>query len=267
MALSLALHGLAAMPLLLAGPSGGTPVEEPAIVVEMALAAPAPADTTGAADIPVPDPARPVDASDIPPPPRAVETPVELPSPDQPPPVDWRELAEKKIELPEPEDPPPLTAADLKPAAPPKPTPPVLPRPAQARPKPPASPAPAHAAQKPAVAQAESASNAGTAQITQGAAAQPPSPVWADKANFRVRPQPVYPPRAVELGQQGEAVFHVRLERDGSIAEIVLKRSSGHELLDRAAIAAVRIAQFQPEMRNGQPVAAWVQFPVRFHLR
>ena len=86
-ALSFALHGLAAVPLLLAGTSGSTPVDEPAFLVEVAVAAPAPTDATGPADpqpsessveLPVPDQPRPVDATDITPPsPNIVETKVE----------------------------------------------------------------------------------------------------------------------------------------------------------------------------------------------
>ena len=62
-------------------------------------------------------------------------------------------------------------------------------------------------------------------------------------------------------------MVRVRLEPDGSAAEILLWRSSGHELLDRAALAAVRGWQFLPAMRDGRAVAAWVEIPVRFHLR
>ncbi len=62
-------------------------------------------------------------------------------------------------------------------------------------------------------------------------------------------------------------MFRVRLQPDGSVAEILIWRSSGHELLDKSALATVRGYQFLPEMRNGHAVAAWVEFPIRFHLR
>jgi protein TonB len=155
-----------------------------------------------------------------------------------------------------------------RPVEPPKPQPPA---PSQAQPKPkppaPANPAPTRPAQKPAVTQTESAPNTGTDRTTQVAAAALPAIVFSQQPRFRVaRPAP-YPPRAIELGQQGDVVFRVRLQPDGSVAEIVLWRSSGHELLDKSAQAAVRGYQFLPEMRNGHAVAAWVEFPIRFHLR
>ena len=204
-----------------------------------------------------------------------METKVDVPVSDQPPPVEMAEIADRKVELPAPEEPPPLATADLKPVAPPKrveppkPQPPVPPQP-QAKPKPaaPANPAPARPAQKPAVTQTESAPNTGTAQVTQTAAAQQPAIIWEHHPRFRSPPRPaVYPPRAIELGQQGEALVRVRLEPSGAAAEILLWRGTGHEMLDKAALAAVRGWQFLPAMREGRAVAAWVEIPVRFHLR
>lgn len=235
MALSFALHGLALVPLLLAGASGSAPSEEPALLVEISLAAPAP----------TPDPA------------------IDVPVADPPPPIDASEIAPTIVELPSPDEPPPLDIADLKPIDPPKPQP----KP-QAAPTPQAKPAPPRPAPKPAVTQTATAPDAGTAQITQTATAAPSAIVWEHHPRFRVPPRPaVYPPRAIELGHQGEALVRVRLQPDGSAAEIVLWRGSGFDLLDKAALAAVRGWQFMPAMRNGHAVAAWVEIPVRFHLR
>ena len=61
--------------------------------------------------------------------------------------------------------------------------------------------------------------------------------------------------------------MRVRLDPDGTAAEILLWRGTGFELLDRAALVAVRGWRFMPAMRDGRAVAAWVEIPVRFHLR
>jgi len=316
MALSFAFHGLAAVPLLLAGTSGSTPTDEPAFLVEVSLAAPAPSDMVDPADsrpgetgvdLPLPDEPRPVDATDltppspttvetevdvpvpdqpppvntadlVPPSSKAVEARIDVPVPDQPPPVDVAEIADRTIDLPAPNEPPPLVTTDLKPVTPPKPAEPPKPQPPQplsqakvpSKPKPPApaKPTPARPAQKPAMTQTESTPNAGTAQVTRTAAAQPPPIVWEHHPRFRTPPRPaVYPPRAIELGQQGEALVRVRLEPSGAAAEILLWRGTGYELLDKAALAAVRGWHFLPAMREGRAVAAWVEIPVRFRLR
>lgn len=245
MALSLALHGLALLPLLLAAMAGGSASDEPAIMVELSLAAPAPA-SHGTVDLPAPDEPPPFDAAELGP---------SEPTPPQ----------HTAIELPLPQEPPPPDTAEFKPAEPPKPEP-------KPGPKPATKPAQRSPTTKPsAVTQTELAPNVGADRTTQefaGFAASQSPIVWEGKPRFRLPPKsPVYPSRAIEHGQQGEALVRVRLEPDGSAAEIVLWRGSGFELLDRAALAAVRSWHFLPAMRGGRAVAAWVEIPVRFHLR
>ncbi len=86
------------------------------------------------------------------------------------------------------------------------------------------------------------------------------------EAQYRERVAPVYPPRAAALDQQGEAVVRVRVGPDGEQEEVLLWRSSGFALLDRAALTAVRHSRFEPFRHNGTAFAAWVEVPVRFTL-
>jgi protein TonB len=238
MALSLALHGLALLPLLFAGSSGSALSDEPAVLVEISLAAPAP-----------------------------TPAPIDVPLPDQPPPVEASELAPSTIDLPAPDVPPPVDSAELEPIEPPPPPPKPEPQPKpKAAPK--AQAKTTHSAPKPAVTQTAAPPATGSDQITRTAAASQSLIVWEHHPRFRTAPKPaVYPPRAIELGHQGEALVRVRLDPTGAAAEIVLWRGSGFELLDKAALAAVRGWQFLPAIRDGRAVAAWVEIPVRFHLR
>ena len=88
-----------------------------------------------------------------------------------------------------------------------------------------------------------------------------------NEARYRTPPTPPrYPKRARELNQQGEALLHIRLNPDGNAEEILVWRSSGHVLLDNAALAAARRWEFEPERRGGRAVIAWVKIPVRFSL-
>ena len=277
MALSLALHGLAIVPLVLAAASGGRPLDEAALFVEFSLAPPGPAVEADGTDAPAePSPSPPDTASEVTPESaqelEAAKQQVEttIPQPPPPEPESKPELEpEVAIDLPLPDEPPPVNFADLKPVEPPKATP--KPEPA----KPPAPPKPKVPVARPA-AKPVAATPAATAPTTNGSpgtqlsAAAPLSSaiVWEGKPRYRVPPRPpTYPGRAVELDQQGEALVRVRLDPDGTAAEIVLWRSSGFGLLDRAALAAVRGWHFLPAQRNGHPVAAWVEIPVRFHLR
>jgi periplasmic protein TonB len=286
MALSFALHGLAILPLfLLAGTLGSTTSEEPALFLEFSVAAPtvgAEAEPAGAAadatvpPLPQPEtPPEPEVASDSAvvepsPPPDAPIAPPAEPAAQPPEPESAPEVV---IDIPPPEAPPPPTAADLKPPEPPKAEQepkPAPPKPAPSKAAPPKAAQPRPAAKAATVARAAAAPDAGNAAVTQQASAAPTesSIVWEGKPRYRVPPKPaVYPPRAIELGQQGEVLVRVRLDPDGSAAEIRLWRSSGFNLLDRSALAAVHGWHFLPAMRGGRPVAAWVEIPVRFHLR
>lgn len=257
-ALSLALHGLAIVPLLLAGMSGSSANDDQpaALMVELSLAAPT-AGPAAEAD----QPEAPPDPQQQPEPPAPPVEQTEVTPPPEPEPPPPQEVAtaepEIKLDLPPPDDPPPPSAAELKPVAPPKPKPPA--------PKPAAAPRPMAQA---AVTKAPSP-DVGNASITQQQAAASSSlVVFEGKPRFRIPPTPaVYPPRSIELGQQGEVLVRVRLQPDGAAAEIVLWRSSNFPLLDRAALTAVRGWHFLPALRDGHPVAAWVEIPVRFHLR
>lgn len=256
MALSLALHGLALVPLMLAGMAGSSASDEPAFMVELSLAAP----TQG----PVSEPE--AEESAEPPQPPEPETPaasIEQAAASLPPPEPQPEIvleAEIRVELPPPQEVPAVQAAELKPADPPKPQPKPKPKPPAARP-----PAP-----RPNAASAWThapAPDTGNAGMTRQASASS-AIVFDGKPRYRLPPTPpAYPQRSIELNQQGEALVRVRLDPDGSVAEILLWRSSGFPLLDRAALAAVRGWHFFPAVRDGRPVAAWVEIPVRFHLR
>lgn len=256
-ALSLALHGLAIVPLLLAGMSGSSANDdEPALMVELSLAAPT-AGPTAEADQPETTP----EPQQQPEPPTPLVERTEATPPPEPEPPPPQEVAaaepEIKVELPPPDEPPPPTAAEMKPVAPPKPRPP--------QPKPAVAPRPTAQA---AVTKAP-VPDAGNASITQQQAAASSSlVVFEGKPRYRIPPTPaVYPPRSIELGQQGEVMVRVRLDADGTAAEIMVWRSSTFPLLDRAALTAVRGWHFLPALRDGRPVAAWVEIPVRFHLR
>lgn len=225
-------------------------------MVELSLAAPTQGPETEASS-PETEPQQQPAEPPTPPTEQAAVTPPESQPEPEPPPPEAAPEPEITIDLPPPDEPPPLKVADLKPVEQPKPKPPAAKPPPAVRPS----------AKPPAVAQAPSP-NTGTDTSTQQAAASAPLIVFEGKPRYRVPPTPpVYPQRAVELNQQGEALVRVRLEPDGSAAEILLWRGSGFALLDRAALTAVRGWQFLPAMRDGRPVAAWVEIPVRFHLR
>lgn len=49
-------------------------------------------------------------------------------------------------------------------------------------------------------------------------------------------------------------------------SQVSVASSSGHDLLDDAAVEAVNHWHFVPAKRGGQPVDSWVNVPINFNL-
>lgn len=77
---------------------------------------------------------------------------------------------------------------------------------------------------------------------------------------------PAYPPLARLRGYQGVVVLFVEVLADGRVGQVSIRRSAGHEILDRAALEAVRTWRFEPGRKEGRAVTMSVEVPVRFVL-
>ncbi len=80
-------------------------------------------------------------------------------------------------------------------------------------------------------------------------------------------PLPKYPLLAREKGYEGTVYLRVEVQRDGRVGGLAIDRSSGHEVLDRAAVDSVTGWTFLPAQKGGKPIASWVLLPVRFMLK
>jgi periplasmic protein TonB len=77
---------------------------------------------------------------------------------------------------------------------------------------------------------------------------------------------PDYPLEALRRRLEGTVLLRVHVATDGRVAEVDILDSSGHLILDAAAVRAVKSWHFVPATRGGRPVAAVVRQPVRFSL-
>lgn len=66
------------------------------------------------------------------------------------------------------------------------------------------------------------------------------------------KPQPVYPPIAAAARAQGTVVVQVTVDEEGYV--ISARATSGHPLLQQAAVQAARQARFAPTRLEGKPV-------------
>ena len=85
-------------------------------------------------------------------------------------------------------------------------------------------------------------------------------------ARYLHNPPPSYPWQARRMGVEGRVVLHVEILPDGNTGRIDIRQSSGHELLDQAAISAVGSWRFDPARVAGEPITAWADVPISFRL-
>ena len=78
------------------------------------------------------------------------------------------------------------------------------------------------------------------------------------------QPRPTYPPLAMLARVQGTVVLQAIIGRDGTVKE--LKVASGHPLLIKAAVDAVKTWRYQPTLLNGDPVDVLTEISVNFTL-
>ena len=84
---------------------------------------------------------------------------------------------------------------------------------------------------------------------------------------YRENPPPRYPSIARRKGYEGTVVLKVLVNPKGKVADCRMFRSSGHSVLDEAAIRSIRNWLFEPGMRGEKKVEMWVKVPIRFQLK
>lgn len=84
------------------------------------------------------------------------------------------------------------------------------------------------------------------------------------EGNLIFRVQPDYPALARQVRVQGQVVLRAMISREGTIEN--LQVLSGHPMLVRAAVDAVRQWRYRPYELNGEPVAVETEVKVNFVL-
>ncbi|MBR1733368.1 MAG: energy transducer TonB [Alloprevotella sp.] len=77
----------------------------------------------------------------------------------------------------------------------------------------------------------------------------------------------VYPEIALEQGLQGTVTLRFKVDVDGSISAVTVKKSLSREC-DKAAMDVVKkLPRFTPAKTNGRPVPVWFTLPVQFKIQ
>jgi protein TonB len=179
----------------------------------------------------------------------------------------------------------PVAVAVSMALAPPRIEPPPPPKPRLAPPRvKAAAPLPPASAPQPQRLAAAPANNPAPALPDSVATAEPgpvsaPSPVAAAAppadektseprgyAGYLRNPAPDYPPMAQRRGLEGQVVLKVHVLASGQPDSVTVARSSGHAILDEAAVKAVVSWAFAPARRGHTAVDGWVQVPLSFKI-
>ena len=175
--------------------------------------------------------------------------------------------APPQLAPPEPEPPKPKPPEPPKP----KPKPVVKPKPVQPAPQVAKSDAPEEMPPQEETPPPEEVSSAPSQPA--GDPHAPASPVREPdrepdyQAAYLKNPVPSYPMVARRMGWQGRVVLNVEVLANGLPGQVKLQQSSGHDVLDNAAIKAVSGWRFVAARQNGQAVAKWFLVPIPFILR
>ncbi|MCG3863309.1 MULTISPECIES: energy transducer TonB [unclassified Photobacterium] len=93
------------------------------------------------------------------------------------------------------------------------------------------------------------------------------SPQLVSKPTFATKPSAVkYPRLAKRRGIEGTVLVEVQIAKDGHQVKQKLIKSSGANVLDNAALKAIKKWRFSPHIVDGIAIAHRVQIPVRFKL-
>jgi protein TonB len=77
----------------------------------------------------------------------------------------------------------------------------------------------------------------------------------------------VYPQIAQEQELQGTVIVRFRVEKDGSIGKIVIKKGLSKECDEAAAEVVSKLKRFVPAKQQGHPVPVWFTLPIRFIIQ
>jgi periplasmic protein TonB len=159
---------------------------------------------------------------------------------------------------PEPAAPKPKTVAPVKTIAPPPPRIQVAATPVAESPLASVSNTPPEPVKAPLVAAAEPAPPPPPAE----------EPVTEPKgyAGYLHNPAPEYPVAAQKRGLEGRVVLKVHVLASGQPDSVTVAKSSGHQILDEAALKAVTQWAFAPARRGQTAIDGWVQVPLSFRI-
>lgn len=84
---------------------------------------------------------------------------------------------------------------------------------------------------------------------------------------YKKNTSPSYPQVARRRNIQGTVIILATVSEEGRVTEAKVDKSSGFDVLDNAALSAIRMWEFVPGKRGNTPVQSLVKLPITFQLK
>lgn len=78
-------------------------------------------------------------------------------------------------------------------------------------------------------------------------------------ADFNTCAKAVWPSESLKQQQTGTVTLVFLITEDGQVANALIKKSSGHPLLDEATVEALKKCKFSAGIKDGKPITSWMQ--------
>lgn len=88
----------------------------------------------------------------------------------------------------------------------------------------------------------------------------------SEPADLADNPPPAFPAEAIRNRWEGVVMLRLRIAKSGKVEKVEVIGSSGHPLLDQAAVKAVSRWRGKPALRWGQAIESVETLPIRFRL-
>jgi TonB family protein len=78
--------------------------------------------------------------------------------------------------------------------------------------------------------------------------------------------EPKYPPRELSEGIEGNVTVELLVNEQGLVEKVTVLSKIGPKSFEESTLEALKQFVFQPLIENGEPVAMWVKFLVKFRI-
>ena len=92
------------------------------------------------------------------------------------------------------------------------------------------------------------------------------SAIVLKKPEIISRSNPFYPSEAIKSNIEGKVVMKLLINKEGEVTKTMVENSSGHSILDEAAIAYSRELKFSPALMNSKPIDIWLSMVFNYKL-